>query len=218
MKQLFTLLCIILVFCCLSVPALAAESDIESAPVDESVSEDADKADAAIADDIESDENVFEVIYREAISHSAEIFGLLSFIGTLIVAFLYKRGIMPLIKGGVGAVADTVCAIRERAESDSIKNDGRSSEILGSLKCAEDALSVLSDKLSSLEADLSSIESIERSEKSLRDVLSVQIDMLEDIFLSSSLPEYKKAAVGERVVAMKKELGYADESDTKKEQ
>ena len=49
-------------------------------------------------------------------------------------------------------------------------------------------------------------EQEEKKAADLRRLLGVQIDLLHDIFMSSSLPEYKKEEVGERIRSMKKEL------------
>ena len=45
----------------------------------------------------------------------------------------------------------------------------------------------------------------------MRVIMSTQIDLLHDIFMSSSLPYYRKEEVGERVAEMKRALTAAEE-------
>ena len=47
-----------------------------------------------------------------------------------------------------------------------------------------------------------------------RVILSAQVDMLYDIFMTSALPQYQKDAVGERIAAMRGALLKNDDEQT----
>ena len=51
--------------------------------------------------------NVFETIYQAALTHAAEIFSALSLIGTMVVGFFYKRGLIPSVKEMISSIGNT---------------------------------------------------------------------------------------------------------------
>lgn len=159
--------------------------------------------------------NTLENVYKTVKEYATEIFSSLAFIGTVIVAFIYKKGLLPVITRATGAISSLVSKLRD--------------ENAAGQKSADDKLRLATDQLASLEGDISDIssalrsvterlegcETLEREQKHIAKVMIGQIDMLYAIFMSSALPQYRKDEVGERISAMKKELeGY--ETDEKK--
>lgn len=166
--------------------------------------------DATNNDDIVT--NSFEAVFETVKKYATEIFCALSFIGSLILAYAYRSGLLPIIKSGIGAISDVVSRIKETTERGESKTDEIASAVCGRLSNAEacldnieNAIDVLGERL-----DLLSKDADER--KKLRVILSAQIDMLYSIFMTSALPQYQKDEVGMKISEMREALlGNEDE-------
>ena len=181
---------------CLPVCASAAEAEEtsvapESAPVE--------SAEAA-------DENVFAIAYEAVMAHSAELLSALAFIGTVIVGFAYKKGLLPLISKALSALGGTVERIKEQTE----RSDATAEEALAGLgrrlDVMETSLAGFSELLYGTRESVDTLCSSEDMQGRMRAIMSAQIEMLYEIFMSSSLPAYQKESVGERISAMKRML------------
>ena len=181
-KILFWILITTLVFALFSIPAFASES-LESAQT-----------------------NVFEEIYNKIIHHSDKIFSALAFCSSMILAFAYRKGILPLIKGGLGALNNTVTGLKKEAEKSTVLSAEAASAAAEKLGRAEEVLITATEKLCELEKELSTAEQIQAQNEDIKIIMQSQIDMLYEIFMSSSIPLYQKEAVGAKVNAMKKLL------------
>ncbi len=154
-------------------------------------------------------ENPFAVIYNEALSHASEIFSLLSLIGTIIISWFYKRGLLPSVRGVLGSVSTSVIKLKENSETEFEARKAEAEKINERLNCFEDTLKGQSELICALENRLISEEDIYRQREKSNIILSSQIDLLYDIFMSSSLPQFQKEAMGDKINKMRKELkGY----------
>lgn len=160
-------------------------------------------------------ENAFAAAFAAVNDNMAKILSALAFIGSLIIMLCYKRGLIPLIKEGLAALAAGVKNISQ-------KNDALEGE-------SERLIAALEDKIAKLDEHMARIEDAERSIKEsdkelqldreerqrVRRVLLCEVDMLYEIFNSAALPQYLKEQVGERVCAMRRELdgGIAENED-----
>lgn len=185
MKKILTLiLSILLIFSLLSVTAFAAEA--ADAPMTES--------------------NVFDEVYKVILRHSDKILSALAFLASLFLAFAYRSGIIPLIKGGLNTLGTAVSKLKEETDKASEISAKTISEARDKLADTEQTLKALTDKLSLLEEKLGlAIEDKERA-ADMKIILESQIDMLYEIFMSSSIPLFQKEAVGEKITAMKRRL------------
>ena len=148
----------------------------------------------------------FDEVYSFVIENSDKILSCLAFISSLALAIAYRRGLLPILRGGLGTISGAVGALKEESE----KAESSAREILGTaaekLDCAERMLTELSTRLAEIEKELTAAREEEKKAADLRRLLGVQIDLLHDIFMSSSLPYYRKEEVGEKVSEMKKAL------------
>lgn len=185
MKKILTLiLSILLIFSLLSVTAFAAEA-----------------ADASM-----TESNVFDEVYKLILRHSDKILSALAFLASLFLAFAYRSGIIPLIKGGLNTLGTAVSKLKEETDKASEISAKTISEAKDKLADTEQTLKALTDKLSLLEEKLGlAIEDKERV-ADMKIILESQIDMLYEIFMSSSIPLFQKEAVGEKITAMKRRL------------
>lgn len=150
--------------------------------------------------------NIFEEIYKKASEYAAEIISVLTFVGTLIVGFAYKKGLLPLVTRAVTAIQSAVNKIKndteESAKASATGMEGISERLAG----VENSLSILTDDLMEMSAKLECESEAIKERRKMKTILLSQVDMLYDIFMSSSLPQYQKDATGARMQSMREEL------------
>ena len=168
------------------------------------------KDQATDTEDGESDGNLFSRIYAELTAYAAEILCALTFAGSVTLAVAYKKGLLPLLEKSLVSIGNAVARIRDSAKESAQKSDEIGAVIDGKLTATKEVLDTLAERVATLSETLGAIkkdEECERIEKEkVRLVMSAQIDMLYDIFMSSALPQYQKDAVGERIGKMKEAL------------
>jgi len=168
-------------------------------------------ADSTVTEEAES-ANLFEEAYRTAIRHSDELFSALAFLGTVIIAFCYKKGLIPLLTAALKSLGDNVKSLRE-GSVESLERAGEGvSDISERLAKLENAIELFSADVSALEESLGSEAKLRGDARAQSKILLAQIDMLKDVFISSSLPQYQKDAVNEKVKEMKEELARYEET------
>lgn len=157
------------------------------------------------------EDNVFGKIYTEITEYASEILCAMTFIGSLVLAFAYRKGLLPIVKGSLLTIGNAVGKMKESVSENAQKGEELGKSIENGLEAAKSVLDGLVSRIEELDAALTerlAKESDEVKEKeALRLVLLSQIDMLSDIFMSSSIPQYRKDAVGERIAKMKEALG-----------
>lgn len=165
---------------------------------------------AALAEDGGgTDKNIFESIYETVLENVDEIFSALAFVGTMILGFAYKRGLTPKLTGAVSKISDAVGKVREESRIAMENTEGGIESLSARILSLENALELFSGEVAALEEKLGTRAALEAERERFGTVLSSQVDMLYDIFMSSSLPQYQKEKISERVGMMKKELtGY----------
>ena len=150
---------------------------------------------AADAEEIKDEPTFFDEVYESFSEHSAEIFSALSLVGSCLIAFMYKNGLLPGLKAGIGAIKSEVEEIRK--ESCSTKEDGE--EI-------KRALAEIEKKIAELDGMIGFAEKNSDDLQTVSALIDEQVSLLFEIFMSSSMPEYKKEAVGRRVEKMRAAL------------
>ena len=205
--------------------------EVESTPADSTntVEEDAEKTDGATANgstenaDLTAkdngDENAeatandggtsnpFEAFFDTVKEYATEIFCALTFVGSLILAYAYKCGLIPIIKGGIGALSATVSHIKETAERSEEKTGEIGKTVADRLGSAETALGDISEMLSLMAAKLDRLETDGDERRKMRIVMNAEVDMLYSIFMTSALPQYQKDEVGARIAKMREVIG-----------
>lgn len=202
----------------LSLGAIFAYADeIDDANVNVSLQNSAEEIEnthenATVGDENEVDEgrNFFALIYDKAMNNLSEIFSILAFIGTLAVAFFYKRGLLPLFTKAVNGIGQGIGEIRKESERAAEESGIKIGAIADKLSAVEESFAAFSSSLTALEEKLESEEAAISERKKMSVIMSSQVDLLYDIFMSSSLPEYKKEAVGAKFLQMREELNSDD--------
>lgn len=155
-------------------------------------------------------ENVFATVFCGAKEYATEIFCAMTFTGSLILAYAYKKGLLPLIENALHSIGNAVNRIKEKTEAGEESSAMAATAITEKLNSAENVISALAEKIEKMTAELEEVKDSEllknRENQNLTLIVSTQIDMLYDIFMTSALPQYQKDAVGERVAKMKEAL------------
>ena len=165
--------------------SVTEETTTESAPTDTAAS------------------NIFEELYAAVSEFSGEIASALAFLGSLIVALAYKRGLMPAVKSGIGAIGGAVSQLKDSTESYSKHQDELLTEFGERLCRAEEVLERFGQAIDEIAEKTEDGKSAAEDRASMKALMSAQIDMLYDIFMTSSLPQYQKDAVNKRIGEMK---------------
>ena len=151
-------------------------------------------------------ENIFEQIYTLAMENSDKIFSILAFLGTLVVSIGYKSGLIPLLRDALSRLKGEMDVIK----ADSDKNNRLFGERLDKTGVAieriEKALDENAKELSRIEWQFESYEELLRERQALKTILEGQMYLLYSIFMSSSLPQYQKDMIGERIEELREEL------------
>ena len=196
--------------------ALGASASAEDGAADEVAEDSAVTDEVGTADGDEGIEgNPFGELYAMALENADKIFSALAFVGTLILAFAYKKGLLPTVSRAISGISAIAKAAKEETDRSIAEGDVRLAEVSAGLERTVDVLAVTEAGVSRIEERLAELESVGTQAEALKAILSSQIDMLYDIFMASSIPEYQKEAVGIRVMEMRKELN-ADECGNKK--
>ena len=157
-------------------------------------------------DSVENSENFFALVYDELVIHADKILSALAFIGSLILAFAYKQGLIPVIRTALSNMGTKVGELKDSAEKSMVLTEESINSITEKLSGAEDLIGALNDRLLTLEKELSENEEEKKERRSMITVLIAQVDMLYEIFMSSSLPAYQKDMVGDKINEMKKAI------------
>ena len=156
-------------------------------------------------------ENIFDRIYADVSEYATEILCAMTFAGSLILAFAYKKGLMPIVRGSLLSIGNAVSKVKDSVGESAEKGEKLGESIEKGLESTKNVLDGLVEKISeldtALEARLTDESERAHEQEVLRLVLLSQIDMLRDIFMSAALPQYQKDAVGERIAKMKGALG-----------
>ncbi len=204
-KFLFTTVFCLILTLSLILPAAATETPMHESAKEESVQlENAE--DTAPIEQKEAEENPFFTFYHELSSHLPELFSALSLAGACIIALCYKRGLLPILKDGIGSIGSAALDCGKKAEifaSESkeicVKVNDYVQSITSYVQTIEQALSVLDEKISSFGDQ-------QKETRLLHETMKGQIEMLQEIFLVSSLPQFEKDRVCKRVEEMKRAL------------
>ena len=171
-----------------------AENDVQQAPSDDTTA-DTEKS---------KSENIFEFIYREAMKHSDKILSLLAFLSSLIVALGYRKTLLPIIKGALSKLSSTLDTASQDAEKRSGEAEKKLNEAKESFEEAKALFGALTENFSSLIEKLDEASKLQKFNSEVKLLIESQIDMLYEVFISSSLPVYQKEAVGEKIAEMKR--------------
>ena len=226
MKKRSIRICLILALCILlylsfSTAAFAEEIDeggAKNAAVDgESTTEEVENPDngseIGANDEVKAEEstndeapknNPFEEVAALIYEHTAELLSALTLIGSVILAYAYKKGLIPLISRALEKLSGNVSKIGESAQNTELLGQKIKEELSKTLEGIEESILAIKERIENTENALVQKECALKESLKFTEVLYAQVDMMYELFASSSLPEYKKEEVGRRILGMKK--------------
>lgn len=143
--------------------------------------------------------NVFEGLYRIVADYISEILCILAFAGSFLIAVLYKKGLVPLLKSALSGLSTAVGRIKDATENAATIQAASSEQVGEALNRAYDLIEGQRRIIEAVEKRLDELSENESERKRMRIILEEEVELLYDIFMSSSLPEYQKEAVAKRL-------------------
>ena len=155
---------------------------------------------------VNEESNPFSELYSLICAHADDIFSSLAFVGTLIIAVIYKRVLLPAVTGSIGSIGTALGKLREENEKNNAGTDSRLVSAENKLVSVEETLEKLNSSLEAMRASVGNTDEVKRECNLMHLVMEAQVEMLENIFMCSALPQYQKDAVSERIKSMKEKL------------
>ncbi len=164
----------------------------------------------------ENDENEFFPLLFEAVNTNADnILSALAFVGSIILALAYKKGLFPFVERSLSALGNAVSGLREEVKINEEAKNTLASTIDEKLSRTEELIASFKDKIELLEAELGSMETERCERENMKLIMRTEVDMLFEIITSSSLPQYQKDRASECFLKMKEKLRAGDADDAK---
>ena len=196
MKKFLLTICLCLVFALsLFSISIAAQDETANAVTGEAAAQ-AEKEDVA-------EKNLFLSLYDRICEHLPELFSALSLVGACIIAFCYKRGLLPILRDGIGAIGSATKEWGRTAEGYAKESKDICENVNDSVHFIGLCVEKMQSSLATVESQIDAIKTKKEESEIFRELMRGQVDMLYDIFLCSSLPQFEKERVGKRVEEMK---------------
>ena len=161
----------------------------------------------------EAEENPFALLYRDIAQNLDAVFGAFAAFGTLVIAFSYKRGMLPLLRGGVGVLSDKVKEIGEESKKIGEESSENAEFVKNQLQIMLTSFRECTDSMHGFGEALGELKKRSDEIGLLKSLLLGEVELLYDIFSSSSLPQYQKELVARRMEEMRTALeGAPDET------
>ncbi len=189
----------------------AAEGSTAADDVKADVTEsDSTENEAAAAEVNGGRKNIFAELFYTAKDYATEIFCAMTFSISVVLAYAYKKGLLPLVHTTLVSIGNSVSKIKEKTEHSDECTTELTNILNDRLNMMETLMGALGEKVDSLSSTVDGIRNDEdlrlADKENLSLIVKTQIDMLHDIFMTSALPQYQKDSVGARVAKMREAL------------
>ena len=170
-------------------------------------------ATAASAEAATTEQSAFALLYEQLGAHLSEILSALCVLSGLLIAFCYKRGLLPLIKSGLSAIGAATKEWGENAESFGAEAKEICKNANSYIQTVGEKTEEIEKHLCAIEERLKSFEGLCGDSERVKDALGGQMDMLLEIFLSSSLPQFEKDRVTKKLDTLKQSIAAPAEAE-----
>ena len=160
-----------------------------------------------------ADESFFTELFRAIDSNAESIFSALAFIGSLIIAFAYKKGLFPFVERSLGTLSAAVSGLRDEVKENEAAKCALSAAIDEKLASCESLISSFKEKLRTLEGQLAEAETERCEREKLKLIMKTEVEMLFEIITASSLPQYQKDRANECFRKMEEKLKAGDSDE-----
>ena len=163
-----------------------------------------EKEDTDILMQTEEDVTVSETVAVWFADHSTELFSALTLCGSLILAFLYKKGFLPILSSalsnmsaslssGVEAVGNATNALSENAGQTLKELAQQIDTALAEVNTVAEHAGTLTKAIEVLELDL---KASSKQRAKIETVLASQMQLFYEFFMAVNLPQYQKERLG----------------------
>ena len=153
-------------------------------------------------EDEEKDAPLSELMLDYVRSYTSEIFCSLTFLGSLITAFLYKKGLLPTLSEGINRIYSIAVKSGENATELQKKSEQRLESFLNTTLPLLEKAGELTEYAEELRQNTLAMKDELQREKAEREalsqVLSGQTELLYGVFMSANIPEFQKEQLAER--------------------
>ncbi len=150
-----------------------------------------------------AEENIFTELYKYLKDNADKILSALSFAGTLLVAFSYRSGLLPVMENALGKLSSRLEKI-ENGFSDGEKALRESlSEIIAA---AQEETQRLHKTVKELQTELADSKAVKRNTEELKSIFLSEAEMLAEVFMTSSLSQYQKDRISKSLSDMRERL------------
>ena len=163
--------------------------------------------------DTYEDDTFFTVLYEGIKKNSDKILSALAFLGSLIIAFMYKKGLFPFVEKALASLSGAVVKLGNEAKKNADLGNEFLNTVTDKLERSESIISGFTDSLKRLEAGLMEFSSEKSEREKLKLIMTAEVEMLNEIIMASSLPQYQKDRAGECFMKMKQELKAEENGD-----
>lgn len=145
-----------------------------------------------------SGNTVFEELYLFTAEHLPEILTALSLAVSAVLAFFYKKGLIPMLRGALSGILGGISAMKEKAEESSESFSLISSALSARLEKAEQTVDSLSLSLDTAVKALDNLGEQKRETDMLVILFESQVKLIYELLESSNIPESKKEQIRAR--------------------
>lgn len=154
-----------------------------------------------------SEKNFFTSLFDAYEENKSELFSALSAIISLCLVFVYQKGLLPILKSGITLIEGQVKGLKEvntKAKENSERVGADALALAEKMQLATEQMREMTENLLMREG-----ESAKRDEEfhKMRQCILWQANLLGEVFLASSLPEFSKERVGRVVSEVEAMLG-----------
>ncbi|MBO5879607.1 MAG: hypothetical protein J6Q68_03555 [Clostridia bacterium] len=156
--------------------------------------------------DTGADESLFQVMYDFTLENIDKFLSALAFIASLVLAFAYKKGLIPLVKAALSSLGGSVGKFEKQASCAIEKTEETVKFLSERFAFCENTVEELSNSIELICERIREADEERAAIQSLKEAMLTEVEMLYDVFMHSSLPQYSKDNVGEKISEMKKRL------------
>lgn len=196
MKRFLILLCLCLSLLCL-LPSAAAAAEVNEPDTEEST---------LTVETQTEEEGFFLLFYERLCENLPEVFSALSFFSACILALCYKKGLLPILRDGIGAIGSATKDWGKTVEKYAQEREDFCKNANDSIQFIQSFAKEIENSVQKIEQKLSAVSEQKEEGERLRLLMEGQVELLCDVFLSSSLPQFEKERVCNRVEQMKRAL------------
>lgn len=202
-----------------ALPTLAADaplaSDASTEITPDATAPDMTAPDVTVTDEAAPDEEASATPFTDALSaffseSGGTLLSALTLLSSLLIALLYKRGLLPLVRSALSGIADTAeaaaSATREFAGSAEEKLaalEEKNAPLLDMAKQSADAVATVEAALSELSSRL---QAAEQDRRKTAEILLTETTLFYEMLHAVNLPEEQKASMAESYYRLKRML------------